>query len=172
MTFAARLVLVLLFTVSLLGQAARPLKVAVIDTEKILLSSATGKAALADLKKLQEQRGNELLARQQAIRSLQAKINDQRMTLSQEKLAAMEKELEGLTIGLQRLQDDTSRELDKKREDILAAIDVKVMPIINRFGKEQGYSFIFRKFESGLIFADEAFDVTDAIIKRLDASGK
>jgi Skp family chaperone for outer membrane proteins len=44
------------------------------------------------------------------------------------------------------------------------------MPVINQAGKELGYTLIFRKFESGLIYADEAVDITDSIIKRLDAA--
>ncbi len=36
------------------------------------------------------------------------------------------------------------------------------MPVINQVGKEQGYTLIFRKFESGLIYADEAVDITDS----------
>jgi Skp family chaperone for outer membrane proteins len=44
------------------------------------------------------------------------------------------------------------------------------MPVINRAGKELGYTLIFRKFESGLIFADESVDLTNEIIRRLDAT--
>ena len=35
------------------------------------------------------------------------------------------------------------------------------MPVINQVGKELGYTLIFRKFESGLIYADEAIDITN-----------
>jgi Skp family chaperone for outer membrane proteins len=52
---------------------------------------------------------------------------------------------------------------------MLGQIDVKVMPVINQFGKEMGYTAVFRKFESGLIYADDSIDVTALIIQRLDA---
>ncbi len=35
-----------------------------------------------------------------------------------------------------------------------------------------GYTLIFRKFESGLIYADEAVDITKLVITRLDAAAK
>ncbi len=44
------------------------------------------------------------------------------------------------------------------------------MPVINQAGKDLGYTLIFRKFESGLIYADEAIDITTIIIQRLDAA--
>lgn len=155
-------------------QAPGNIKIAVIDTEKILLSSAAGKKALADLKKLQEQKEADLRGRAQELKDLQAKINDGRLSLAQDKLAELSKQYEEKEITLRRAQDDATRELGKKRDEMLAAIDQRVMPVINQAGKELGYTLIFRKFESGLIYADEAVDITGVIIQRLDggAQGK
>jgi len=153
--------------------AARPAgqpKIAVIDTERILLESTTGKKALADLKKLQEGKEGELRTRQQEIKDLQAKISDGRLSLAQDKLAEMDKQLEDRVIALRRLQDDATRELNKRKDDVLGSIDQRVMPVINQLGKEQGYTLIFRKFESGLIYADETVDITTSVIQRLDGA--
>jgi outer membrane protein len=144
-------------------------KISVIDTEKILLSSNTGKKAVADLKKLQDAAENQLKSQQQEIQDLQTKINNGRLSLSQDQLAQLKKQLEDKTIALRRAQDDATRDLTKKRDDMLAAIDQKVMPIINQIGKEMGYTLIFRKFESGLIYADDAIDITALAVQRLDA---
>jgi outer membrane protein len=145
-------------------------KIAVIDTERVLLASETGKKALGDLKKLQEAKENELKARQQEIKDLQTKVQDGQMSLAKDKLADMEKQLEDKVIALRRLQDDATRELNKKRDDVLAQIDQKVMPVINQVGKELGYTMIFRKFESGLIYADDSIDITNQVIQRLDGA--
>jgi outer membrane protein len=149
---------------------AGPIKIAVIDTEKILLSSQAGKKALADLKKLQEAKENELRTRAQELKDLQSKITEGRLSLAQDKLADLSKQYEEKEIALRRLQDDATRELNKKRDEMLAAIDGRVMPVINQAGKDLGYTLIFRKFESGLIYADEAVDITGVIIQRLDAA--
>lgn len=150
--------------------AAAPgqVKVAIIDTEKILLSSATGKKALADLKKLQEQKEGEVRAKAAELKDLQTKISEGRLSLAQDKLADLGKQYEEKEIALRRFQDDATRELNKKRDEVLAQIDQQVMPVINKAGKELGYTLIFRKFESGLIYADEAVDITNVIIQRLD----
>ena len=147
-----------------------PIKIAVIDTEKILLSSVAGKKAVADLKKLQEARETELRAKAQELKDLQTKISDGRLSLAQDKLAELSKQLEEKDIVLRRAQDDATRELNKKRDDMLAAIDEKVMPVINQVGKELGYTLIFRKFESGLIYADDTVDITASVVQRLDAA--
>ncbi|MFL6200496.1 MAG: OmpH family outer membrane protein [Thermoanaerobaculia bacterium] len=149
---------------------ASSIKVAVIDTERILLTSATGKKALADLKKVQEGKEAEARTKQQEIKDLQAKLADGRLSLAQDKLSEMEKQLEEKLISLRRFQEDANTELGKKRDQVLAGIDQKVMPVINQVGKEMGYTLIFRKFESGLIYADEAIDITAAVIQRLDGA--
>ncbi len=152
------------------GGGAAPATFAVIDTEKILLSSAAGKNALAGLKKLQEQLEAEAARRAQEIKDLQSKIADGQQSLPQNQLAQMKKELEDKEASLRRFQDDSKRDLDKKRDAILAAIDDKVMPVITQIGKERGYGAIFRKFESGLIYANDALDITELVIQRLDAA--
>lgn len=149
-----------------------PLRIAVIDTEKILLSSAAGKKAVADLKKLQEQRENDLRTKANELKDLQTKINDGRLSLAQDKLADLSKQYEEKEIALRRAQDDANRELTKKRDEMLAGIDDRVMPVINQVGKDLGYTLIFRKFESGLIYADEAVDITSVVIQRLDGAAQ
>ncbi|HYL06616.1 MAG TPA: OmpH family outer membrane protein [Thermoanaerobaculia bacterium] len=149
--------------------AGGTLRVAVIDTEKILLSSAAGKKAIAELKKIQEAKEAELRGKQQEIKELQDKVAQGRLSLAQDKLAELAKQLEDKEIALRRLSDDAGRELNKKKDDLLGSIDEKVMPVINQIGREQGYTMIFRKFESGLIYADDAIDITASVVQRLDA---
>ncbi len=151
------------------GPAGGALRIAVIDTEKILLSSAAGKKAIAELKKIQEAKEAELRGKQQEIKDLQDKVAQGRLSLAQDKLADMAKQLEDKEIALRRLSDDAGRELNKKKDDLLGSIDEKVMPVINQIGREQGYTMIFRKFESGLIYADDAIDITNTVVQRLDS---
>jgi outer membrane protein len=148
--------------------AAQTGKFAVIDTEQVLLRSETGKRVLADLKKLQETKENEGKTLQQQITDLRNQLTEGRLSLSEERLAGLQQQLEEKTISLRRFQDDANREIKKKQDELLAQIDNKVMPIINQVGKGQGYTMIFRKFESGLIYASDEVDITPEIIKRLD----
>ena len=150
--------------------AAQGLKIAVINTEQILTESQAGKKALADLKKMQEAKEGELKTRQQEIKDLQTKASEGRLSLAEDKMRELEKQLEDRVIAARRLQDDATRELNKRRDEILAQIDARVMPVINQLGKEGGDTMIFRKFESGLIFVDEAVDITPQVIQRLDAA--
>ncbi len=161
----------LLATLPALAQGGpATVKVAVIDTEQVLLSSQAGKNAVAELKKLQEAKEGEIRAKVQELKDLQTKITEGRLSLAQDKLSELSKQYEEKEIAAKRLQDDATRELQKKRDELFDQIDKGVMPVINQVGKEMGFTMIFRKFESGLIYADEAIDITKVVVARLDAA--
>lgn len=162
-------VLALLTVAFALPAAAQELKVAVIETEKILLDSNTGKSALAELNKLRESKSAEGEKLQTEIQGLRDQLTQGRLSLADDKIAELEQDLEEKTIALKRFSDDASRELNKRRDDVLSKIDQRVMPIIAAIGEEKGYSLIFRKFESGLVFASQEVDITAEVIQRLDA---
>jgi outer membrane protein len=162
-------VLALAVSMPLAAQAqTQQLKIAVIDTEQILLNSQAGKAALDRLKSLRAEKEEQGKQMQSELEALRDRLNEGRLSLAEDRIREMEKELEDKAIALRRFQDDANRELNKERDSLLAQVDQKVMPIINQFGQEEGYDLIFRKFESGLIFADEKADITAEVIKRLD----
>jgi outer membrane protein len=162
--------LALVFALALTAPlAAQEMKIAILDTEQILLQSETGKKALERLKTLRTEKEEEGKRLQSELEALQQRLSEGRLSLAEDRIRELEKELEDKAIAMRRFQDDANRELNKRRDDILAEVDGKVMPIINQFGQEQGFDLIFRKFESGLIYADAGIDITAEVIERLDA---
>jgi len=169
LTGAIAAALTLLVAAPLAAQEASRPKIAILDTQQILASSALGKSAMAELSSLRDKKEAEGKQLADELEDLRKKLQEGRLSLSDDKIAELQKQAEDKAIALKRFEDDANRELDKKRQEILARVDSKVMPIINEYGKEQGYDMIFRKYESGLIYADEGSDVTQEIIRRLDA---
>lgn len=141
-----------------------PTRIGTIDSEKILLTSNAGKAALAQLKKIQDEKEKQLGVMAQEIKSLQSAMQSGNGPVDG---AA---QLEARSIALRRAQDDATREISVTKDKMLADMDTKIMPVINAVGKEMNYAAIFRKFESGLIYADDSTDLTNAIIARLNST--
>lgn len=143
-------------------------KFAVISTQEIIEASEAGKKAIEDLRTLQQQKENEVKAKQQEITDLRNRIAEGRLSLAEDKLVEMQTQLETKAKELRRLQEDAAAELDRRQQEVLANIEQRVMPIINQVGRESGYTMIFRKFDSGLIYVDEAVDITKQVIERLN----
>lgn len=145
-----------------------PARVAVIDVQKVLSQSAAGKAAYEKLKKMQDERIERARKMDEEMRKLDSEINDKKLSLSQEKLAELTKQLSDRKIAMQRYAQDADREVGEARDRELAALENKIKPVIDAIGKEMGLAAIFNKFESGLVYAADAIDITDTVVKRFN----
>ena len=164
-----RMALVLLVTMVTLPAAAQT-KVAVIDVQRVVSESDPGKESLQRLRTLQEQKIEEGRVLQQELDGLRDQFSKQRFTLSDEKLAEMTTQIEDKTIEMQRFEDDAKRNLEEARRNALGRLEENIMPIISEIGQEQGLTLIFNKFQSGLVYADDAVDITDEVIVRFNTA--
>jgi outer membrane protein len=154
--------------VALAVPAAAQVNIAVIDVQRVVTESDPGKEALRQLKELSDQKIQEGQGLQQELASLRDQLNKQRFTLSEEKLQEITKQIEDGQIALQRFEDDAQRDLNEARRRTLGGLEEQIMPVINDVGQEQGLTLIFNKFQSGLVYADEAVDITDDVIRRFN----
>jgi len=162
----------ILVTVGTALPAEAQLKVAVIEVQRIITDSQAGKAVLATLEKYGKEQQDRLTAKRDEIEQLRNRISEGQLSLSEDRLEALQKDLETKSIELRRLADDAQRELNRRQEEAFKEIERRVMPILQQIGKEGGYTMIFRKFESGLVYATEEIDITGQVISRLDAAAQ
>ena len=80
----------------------------------------------------------------------------------------MAKQLSDKKIAAQRFAQDAEREMGEARDRALLELENKIKPVIDPIGKEMGLAAIFNKFESGLVYASDAIDITDTVIKRFN----
>jgi len=145
-----------------------PARVAVVDVQKVLTQSAAGKVAYEKLKKMQEDRLNKAKSMDEEMKKLESDLNTKRISLAEDKLAEMAKQLADKKIAMQRYAQDADREIGEARDRELQALQVKIEPVIDAIGKEMGLALIFNKFESGLVYASDAVEITDTVIKRFN----
>jgi len=172
-----RLVLSVLLLTVLCGGIVAPLHaqgptagIAVIDVQRLLTESEAGKAALETLQKLGESKQQEAIALQAEIEDLRKRLTEGRLSLSDDKIAELEKMGEERMIAFTRFQDDADRELQKARLEAFDGIEKRVIPIIDEIGREKGYTAIFNKFQSGLLYAPDQVDITADVLARFNAT--
>jgi outer membrane protein len=147
-----------------------PARVAVIDVQKVLTQSSAGKAAYDKLKKMQDDKMAQAKSMDEELKKLDADIATKRLSLSEDKLTEMQKSLADKRINMQRYAQDAEREIGEARDRELMALEGKIKPVIDAIGKEMGLAAIFNKFESGLVYASDAIDITDTVIQRFNAA--
>jgi outer membrane protein len=147
---------------------AAPQKLGVIEVQRVVQESAVGKESLARVQKLQQGKQDELTRRQKELRDLEQKIQEQGKSLSEDAMDKLQKDYQAKALDLKRFQDDAQRELEEAQRKELTELEKRIMPVIDAVSKEQGYTLIFNKFQSGLLYADPALDVTDAVITKFN----
>ena len=152
----------------LFAQTSVPARVAVIDVQKVLTTSTAGKAAYERLKKLQDDRVAKMQKLDEEVKGMANDLNTKKLSLSEEKQAEMAKQITEKQTAMQRFAQDADKEVTDARDKALDDLNKKIIPVVDVIGKEMGLAAIFNKFESGLIYASDAIDITDTVIKRFN----
>ncbi len=149
---------------------AGPPKIAVINVDRLVTDSALGKEAFARVKRIADSKKEEGDKLTKELREMEQKLADQGASLADDKKEALQKTYQERAIAFKRFQDDAQRSLDEAQKKELEELQKRVMPVITQVGKERGFTLIFNKFQSGLVYADEAVDVTDDVLKRFNTT--
>ncbi len=142
--------------------------IAVIDVNLLVQDSAAGKEAMVRLKKAQDEKVAERKKMTDEINGLQKQLESQRSTLTDGKIADLQKQIEDKSIALKRFDDDAQQQLEENKRKELDGLEKQIMPIIQELGKERKLLLIFNKFQSGLVYADDSVDITDEVLKRFN----
>jgi outer membrane protein len=150
------------------AQTSAPQRLAVIDVQRVLNTSIAGKAAQDRLKKLQDDKLAQAQKLQEDVKAIDTEINTKKLSLSEDKLTDLQKQLADKQVALQRFGQDADRDMGEARDKALLELENQIKPVIDQIGKEMGLAAIFNKFESGLVYASDAIDITDVVIKRFN----
>ena len=141
------------------------IKIGVINVERLVQESALGKEAFGRVKKLNDVKKDEADKLQKELRDMEEKLAAQGSAMADDKRDQLQKTYQEKAIAFKRFQDDANRELETAQKKELSELERRVFPVINQVGKEKGYTLIFNKFQSGLVYADDAVDLTDDVLK-------
>ena len=169
---AVAMVAVTIFNWSSRPQSAQatPARIAVIDVNKVLVETTAGKTAYTKLKALQDQRIAQVNKLQAEVTALENDINAKKTSLGEAQLKTMSAQLSDKRMAMQRYAQDADREVAEERDRAMQDLDNKLKPLVDAIGKEMGLAAIFNKFESGLIYASDAIDITDTVIRRFNTA--
>jgi outer membrane protein len=166
---------VLLMTPAVWAQAAgapASAKVGVISVQAAIASTAEGKQAAAELQSQFAPRTTELQNLQKQIEDLRNRLQTGQSTLSDEEKARLQREGDQLTRTFQRKQQEFQDDTNDAQQDVVNRIGRKLVDVLNKYSKENGYSIILdtSSQQSPVLFAANQIDVTQDIIRLYDQS--
>jgi outer membrane protein len=145
-------------------------KYAFVDLGRVAQESVEGKAQNAKVQAAVQQKQNEVAAKQKELQTNQQKLQTGAGVLSESAAAALQKEIDRQNVDLQRFQQDAQSELNELSQQAQVEFNNKLIPILDRVGREKSLLMIFSIADAGIAWADPGLDVTADVIKALDAS--
>src|SRR3984885_139302 len=163
----------LLFMPTVWAQSnAATAKVGVISVQIAIQSTSEGKQSAAELQSRFAPRQTELDNLRKQIEDLQTRLRTTSNTLSDEEKARLAREGDQLTRTYQRKQQDSQDDFNEAEREIVDRIGRKMIDILDKYSKENGYSIILDTSAQNtpVIYAANTIDVTQDIIKLYDQS--
>jgi len=165
---SAAAALALIFSGSALAQPALP--VGVFDLQKVFSDSKRGKevkrALEADFKKRQD----ELKKKEDEIKKLSTELRQLASSGSakQDDLRKRDENLKNKVMAYQEQLGKYNNEMRVAEEQKMKPLMDSVVKIAEEQAKQRGYILVLETQRSGVVFALEALDMTNDIIKALD----
>jgi Skp family chaperone for outer membrane proteins len=144
--------------VGLVGAAPTPGKIGVIDLEKTLYETKTGKAASEAFDKTRKAKQADLDKRQKDLQKAAAELDKQAAVLKADVLAEKKKVLEKQFIELQQTYVKLERDLASERTKLVQDVLSKATPIIDKIAREEGVMLILD--QSATLWIDGSIDLT------------
>jgi Skp family chaperone for outer membrane proteins len=146
-----------------------PGTIAVLNSQRLALESAPGKEAYGRLKKLSEQKKEELDKLEKEARDMLQKLNDQGQSMPADRREALEKQADDKQKAWKRMQEDAQKDLQEAERKEMGALEGRIGPVVKEYFKEKRYAVVLDS-RAGIIYADEATDVTDDVLKRINTT--
>lgn len=155
----------------LMGASAysAPVKIGYVDIQRVLSESKRGQEAKARIEARGRQLDQQFQMLQQKVNALKEEIEKKGSLMDEKVLKEKQREYEQKVRELNNFVNDSRQELQDMERQAVAEIVKDIEAIIKDIGKKQGYTMILEKQRSFILYASEETDLTDEVIKALDA---
>lgn len=148
------------FPLSAAAQGAH--KYGFVNISKVITQSDEGQVQAKELEAMGAQKQKELNRKKKALDDLNDKY--QKTVKAGKPDPALQEQLKRLQRELDRDAQEAQSDVDSSRKDRIQTIGNKAVDVIRKYGKENGYTAIFRVDSGEMVYVDPSVDVTDKII--------
>lgn len=172
----ARILLAMLiiasFTSTTVAQVADAVRIGAINLSYIARTSKIGKSEIAKIEDTTRKKAAEIESRAAELQKQQAALQQTGVGLSQRAVADLQRAFEKSRLELERFQQDARNELTAMQSQFDLQFRAQLAPVIDEISKEKGLHFVFGLEEAAIVWWSPSVDISDEVVKRLDAEKK
>lgn len=156
----------LAFAVLLKPAMGEELKIGYIDIQRALNESEQGQKAKRHFKEQLDRLQKDLERQKDQVDSLKDQLAKKGLVMKEEERRSLEQDYQRKLREFERAYEDSQGELQQKDAELTRDLIQDIQVVIQKYGKDKGYTFILEQSGSGLLYADSDLDITDEIIER------
>jgi outer membrane protein len=151
--------------------SADPVKIGVVDLQKILETSNSGKAAQNELKVQRDKMQADMKQRGNEIQEIESRMQREAMVMSKETREEKEREHRIKVSDFQALQRKYQGDLQEVERKLMGKLQSDITSLVGDIAKKDGYLLVISNI--GVIYSLPSTDITERLIQELNAkSGK
>ena len=143
--------------------SAADYKIGFVNTERLFREATPAKRAQQKLEKEFANRDGELGKLAKQVRDLQATLDKDGATMSEQDRRSKERDLANLTRDMQRAQREFREDLNLRRNEELASIQERANKVIQQIAEAEKFDLILQE----AVFRSPRIDITEKVLKAL-----
>lgn len=148
--------------------AAEPVKIGILDLQRIITESNEGKRIQERLLNKKRQMQEELDKKGNEVNEMQKEIEKQSLMLNMDAKEDRQKELEKKRRDLNYFIQDINEELKKAENDARSEILKVIMTVVDTIAKKDKFDLIHERTGGGVLYIAPALDITEEAIRELN----
>jgi outer membrane protein len=151
--------------------SAADLKIGFIDSERIFAGYRGTNEAQTEFNSDIQQWTTELEQRRQDLERITEEYQSQSLILSEAKRREREEDIQRRRSELDAFVQEIwgpSGQVAQRNEQLTRPIVEKIREVLNEIGTAEGFSIIFDATDGNVVYADDALDLTDRVLARLN----
>jgi outer membrane protein len=150
-----------------LGAQAQELKIGYVNSDRVLREASMAKAAQSRLEAEVAKRDKVLADMTATLKNAAEKLEREALTLSEGDRARRERDLGDQDREIQRKRREMQEDMAQRKNDEVGAIVDRANKVIKQIFETEKYDLILQE----AVFAGPRIDITDKVIKALNAQG-
>ncbi len=147
--------------------AADGAKIGVVNLQKVLETSISGKAAQNELKTERDKLEADLKKKGNEIQEMEQRMQREAAVMSKEAREDKEREHRIKVSDIKALQKKYQGDLQDLERKLMSELQKQISTLVDDFGKKEGYTLIISNI--GVLYNMSAIDLTDRLIQDLNA---
>jgi len=149
------------------GASAQELKIGYVNSDVVLRDAAPAKAALTKLQAEFSKREKELAEMGNRLKSAGDKFDKDQLSMTESDKIRRQRELVEQDREFQRKRREFQEDLSQRRNEELASVVERANKAIKQIAEQERFDLILQE----VIFASSRIEITDKVIKLLNAQG-